>query len=61
MPMNTTLSTRRLPAAWAARTTCSTISPVDRWRSNPTCPVAQKLHPIAQPAWLDTQTVLRSR
>ena len=39
--------------------TCSTISPVLRWRSNPACPVAQKLHPMAQPAWEDTHTVVR--
>ena len=63
MPMNTTLLSRR-PAARARRaatTTCSTISPVVRWRSKPAWPVAQKPQPIAQPAWLDTQTVARSR
>ena len=47
------------PAA-SARTTCSTISPVVRWRSKPAWPVAQNPHPIAQPAWLDTHTVARS-
>ena len=59
--MNTTLDTRRpSPAAYrAARTTCSTISPVVRWRSKPIWPVAQNPHPIAHPAWLDTHTVDR--
>ena len=46
--------------AAAARTTCSTISPVLRWRSKPACPVAQNPQAIAQPAWLETQTVARS-
>ena len=60
--MNTTLASRRPSSAErrAARTTCSTISPALRWRSNPACPVAQKPHAIAQPAWLDTHTVSRS-
>src|SRR4051794_13080338 len=62
MPMNTTFETRRppSPARRAARTTCSTISPVVRWRSKPAWPVAQKPHAMAQPAWLETQTVARS-
>ena len=62
MPMNTMLLTRRplALAVRAARTTCSTISPVVRWRVNPAWPVAQKPHAIAQPAWLLTQTVARS-
>jgi hypothetical protein len=61
MPMNTTLETRRpvRRASAPARTTCSTISPVVRLRSNPAWPVAQKPHAMAQPAWLDTQTVVR--
>ena len=62
IPMNTTLLTRRPPsrARRAARTTCSTISPVVRWRVKPACPVAQNPQPIAQPAWLETHTVARS-
>ena len=55
-----TAGARRAWPAGAARTTCSTISPVVRWRSNPAWPVAQNPHAIAQPAWLDTQTVARS-
>ena len=51
---------RRRGPARAARTTCSTISPVVRWRSKPAWPVAQNPHAIAQPAWLDTHTVARS-
>jgi hypothetical protein len=74
--MNTTLLTRRPSlivrsledslgsppwrARRAARTTCSTISPVVRWRVNPAWPVAQNPHAIAQPAWLETHTVARS-
>src|SRR5215213_5781921 len=39
--------------------TCSTISPADRCRVNPNCPVAQNVHPMAQPAWLEMHTVAR--
>ena len=60
MPMNTMLLTRRGFARCAARTTCSTISPVVRCRVNPAWPVAQNPHAIAQPAWLLTHTVARS-
>ena len=60
MPMNTTLDTRRGSALRRARTTCSTISPVVRWRLNPAWPVAQKPQAMAHPAWVDTQTVARS-
>jgi hypothetical protein len=62
MPMNTMLASRRpiARASRAARTTCSTISPVDSCRVKPACPVAQKPHPIAHPAWLLTHTVTRS-
>ena len=62
MPMNTMFDSR-LPASADRRrasTTCSTISPVVRWRSNPAWPVAQKLHAMAQPACDDTHTVVRS-
>ncbi len=64
--MNTTLDSRiGVPsapsrAAAAACRTCSTISPVDRLRCSPPCPVAQNGHAIPQPAWLDTHTVARS-
>ena len=63
MPMNTTLPSRRPSsrARRAARTTCSTISPVVRWRSKPAWPVAQKPQAMAQPAWVETHTVVRSR
>ena len=62
MPMNTTLPSRRPPSRdrRAARTTCSTISPVVSWRWNPAWPVAQNPQPMAHPAWLDTHTVVRS-
>ncbi len=62
MPMNTTLDNRRSSSAdrRAARTTCSTISPVVRWRSKPAWPVAQNPQPMAHPAWLLTHTVARS-
>jgi len=60
IPMNTTWVTRRgAPSRWAA-TTCSTISPARSCRVNPPWPVAQNWHPIAHPAWVDTQTVRRS-
>ncbi len=58
--MNTTLETRDRLACWA-RATCSTISPAVRWRSKPAWPVAQNVHPMAQPACDDTHTVARSR
>ncbi len=58
--MKTTLDSRRGRAARRARTTCSTISPVVRWRVNPAWPVAQKEQAMAQPAWVDTHTVARS-
>ena len=45
--------------ACAARSTCSTISPGRRLRSKPAWPVAQNVQAIAQPAWLETQTVAR--
>jgi hypothetical protein len=60
--MKTTFESRRPVcfAATRARTTCSTISPVVRWRSNPAWPVAQNPHAIAHPAWDETHTVERS-
>ena len=60
MPMNTTLDTRRGRASRMAATTCSTISPADSWRVKPAWPVAQNPQAMAQPAWVDTQTVARS-
>ena len=60
MPMNTMLVSRRGRAARTATATCSRISPGVRWRRKPDCPVAQKLHAMAHPAWLDTHTVDRS-
>ena len=41
--------------------TCSTTSPTDRCRVNPNCPVAQKVQPMAHPAWVEMQTVARPR
>ena len=58
--MKTMFDSRRGRAARSATATCSSISPEVRWRRNPDWPVAQKLHAIAQPAWLETQTVDRS-
>ena len=55
MPMNTTLLTFS-----PARTTCSTISAVDRLRVRPAWPVAQNGQAMPQPAWLLTHTVVRS-
>ena len=62
MPMKTTLLTRppRAVSVRCAATTCSTISAVDRLRVSPACPVAQNGHAMPQPAWLLTQTVVRS-
>ena len=63
IPMYTTLETRRptVRARRLARTTCSTISTVVRWRVKPAWPVAQNPHAIAHPAWLEMQTVAWSR
>ncbi len=68
MPMNTTLDSRPGPppsspaaATCAATRTCSTISAVDRLRVRPPCPVAQNGQAMPQPAWLEMQTVIRSR
>ena len=47
-------------ASRMATATCSTISPADRWRRNPACPVAQNWQAMAHPAWVETQTVTRS-
>ena len=41
------------------RSTCSTISPASRLRAKPNWPVTQKTQPMAQPAWVETQIVLR--
>ncbi len=61
MPMKTTLVSRA-PCdsdSRPARTTWSTISDAVRLRPGPIAPVAQNLHPSAQPTWLDTHTVRR--
>jgi hypothetical protein len=42
------------------RHTWSTISAVLRFRVKPMEPVAQKLHAIGHPTWVDTQSVVRS-
>src|SRR5512134_3845319 len=68
MPIITTLSIARSPAAKSrrARSACSacqswaTISPVVRLRLNPWWPVEQKRHPTAHPACDDTHSVPRS-
>ena len=39
--------------------TCPTISAVVRLRAYPPFPVAQKLHRMGQPTWLETHTVSR--
>ena len=41
--------------------TCSTISPGSRLRRSPAIPVAQNEHCSGQPAWDDTQSVMRLR
>jgi hypothetical protein len=40
-------------------TACETISAAESCLRYPICPVAQKTHPIAQPAWLLRQAVVR--
>ena len=67
IPMNTTFDRRRgvdagrAPAARRAQRTCAAISPAVRLFRSPICPVAQNPQPIAQPDWVDTQAVTRSR
>ena len=43
-------------------TTCTwaTISAAVRFRSSPSVPVMQNLQAIAQPTWVETQSVFRS-
>ena len=57
MPMKTTFvmrpSRRDISTAW------SSISPTVRFRVKPSAPVAQKAQPIAQPTWVERQTVWR--
>jgi hypothetical protein len=68
MPIITTLVMTRSPAAvpCSRRSVCSAyqswarISPVERLREKPWCPVEQKRQPTAQPAWDDTHSVPRS-
>src|SRR5690606_39937923 len=65
-PMNTTLVSRSgdpgrpiwRRKAWAYAT-WATISPGSRCRSNPNCPVAQKVHPRAHPACEEMHKVAR--
>src|SRR5688572_11460538 len=62
MPISTTLVTTS-PSALSLRAKCmtwSTISSEVRLRFRPIVPVAQNAQAIGQPAWLETQTVLRS-
>ena len=40
-------------AAWS----CAAISAADRLRIRPICAVSQKRQPMAQPTWLETQSV----
>jgi len=49
-----------LVAKGLARSSCSTISARLRWRRKPSVAVAQNVQPIAQPTWVDTQSVSRS-
>mmetsp|Transcript_29603 Transcript_29603/g.74030 ORF Transcript_29603/g.74030 Transcript_29603/m.74030 type:complete len:259 (-) Transcript_29603:69-845(-) len=51
IPMKTTLLSRspRDLSSMAKRAACSKISSEVSWREKPICPVAQKVHPIAQP------------
>ena len=66
MPMKTTLPSRcgvvagSLRVSRRAHTACAAISPAVRLLRRPIWPVAQNVHPIAQPACDDTQTVTRS-
>ena len=58
IPIKTRLSGRR-PAMREASRTCPMISAVVRFRRHPSIPLAQNLHPYAQPTWLETQRVRR--
>ena len=61
MPMKTTFEIGRPSGASARiRHTWSTISAARRLRRKPMKPVAQKLHAIAQPTWVETHNVVRS-
>ena len=63
MPMNTTFDTRRSSSRAAERRSHHLLHDLagGEVAFEPACPVAQNPQPIAQPAWLDTQTVTRSR
>jgi hypothetical protein len=67
IPMKTTFVRRRgvdagnRPVSRKAHITWAVISPAVRLFFSPVCPVAQKPQPIAYPAWLEAQTVTRSR
>ena len=64
--MNTTFVRRcgvvsgSFEASRRAHTACAAISPAVRLFCSPIWPVAQKVHPIAQPACDETHTVTRS-
>ena len=66
IPMNTTFVSRwgvvsgRLAASRRAHTAWAAISPAVRLFCSPIWPVAQNVHPIAQPACDEMQTVTRS-
>ena len=57
--MRTTFVTR-VPKSSRTCMTCSYISPAVRERVRPAAPVAQKAHPMAQPACEEAQTARRS-
>ena len=57
IPIKTMLSS--FPQISSRNINCSTISFASRFRDKPRVPVIQKAHFIAQPAWQDTQAVLR--
>lgn len=61
MPIKTKLVTRLLSllSCRAQNKTCSTISSAVKFRLKPILPVAQNKQPSGQPAWEETQTVLR--
>ena len=61
MPMRTILVSGRGAASAPPAETCPTISAGKRFRTSPMAAVAQKPHPIPQPAWVEMQRVSRSR
>src|SRR5438128_1218911 len=61
MPMKTMFVSGRGAASARPARTWPTISAGERLRTRPMRAVAQKPHPIPQPAWLEMQSVSRSR